>query len=72
MATKTGIPLKHTEKGWETQCGCVFHIFDGLPGVELPVRGSDETILIGKLEPHWHPCKEHEPITNAKGEGASN
>lgn len=60
MATKTGVPLKHTAKGWEAECGCVFHIFDGLPSVEKEVKGSDETIMIGTVAPHWHPCNEHD------------
>ena len=62
MATKTGIDLKKTDKGWEAPCGCVFHIFDGLPILE---KASEvfigQTSLVGKLEPHLHPCLTHTP-----------
>lgn len=59
MATKTGIELKKTDKGWEAPCGCVFHAFDGLPRVEERLPLSGEIILIGKLAPHWHTCDLH-------------
>lgn len=59
MATKTGIDLKKTPEGWTAPCGCRFHIFDGPPRIEE--YRSGETTLVGKLEPHWHPCKSHAP-----------
>ena len=64
MATKTGIELTKSPEGWQAPCGCVFHIFDGPPSVEKQVfekllDGSHETILIGVVAPHWHPCKKH-------------
>ena len=65
MATKTGIGLKKTDKGWEAPCSCVFHIFDGLPDLEMVYDMKGTTLLRGKLAPHWHPCKRH---TEAKHE----
>ena len=81
MATKTGIELKRTVLGWQAPCGCLFHIFDGLPMIEVEYQTDvqmsltgdrslkGQTVLIGKLAPHWHPCKKHEGDVNGNGTG---
>lgn len=57
--TKTGIVLARTPKGWTAPCGCVFHIFDGLPDLEQIFDKEGTTLMRGVVAPHWHPCAKH-------------
>ena len=42
---------------------CRFHIFDGAPKLEQSsIISTGETILIGRLAPHWHICERHAAI----------
>ena len=55
--TKTGQLLRATPEGYADTCGCMIHLWDGLPLVETNSIGDDprKATYIGVLEPHLHP-----------------
>ena len=58
--TTTRIALVPTPTGWKRpDCGCVVHVWDGVPGVEWDKdTGYSYT---GTLAPHLHLCEAHAP-----------